>query len=69
MTCNGKALPFNIRQDRYSTYDAVLICIHVSIVAVEKGVFMIKKVNIGMGHILSGYGLNGSFFIIVNALL
>jgi hypothetical protein len=35
--------------------------IHVSIVAVEKGVFMIQKINIDMGHILSGYGLMGAF--------
>lgn len=61
MTCNGKALPFNIRQDRYSTYDTILMRIHVSIVAVEKGVFMIQKINIDMGHILSGYGLMGAF--------
>ena len=61
MTCNGKALPFNIRQDRYCTYDVILRHIHVSIVAVKKGVFMIKNVNIVMGHILSGYGLTGAF--------
>lgn len=61
MTCNRKALPYNIRQDRYCTYDAILRRIHVSIVAVGKGVFMIKKVNIDKGHILSGYGLTGAF--------
>jgi hypothetical protein len=61
MTCNKKALPFNRRQDRYSAYDAILRHIHVSIVAVEKGVFIIKKVKIDMGHILSGYGLTGAF--------
>lgn len=64
MTCNGKALPFNIRWDRYCTYDAILRHIHVSIVAVKKGVFMIKIVNIDMGHILNGYGLTGAFSLL-----
>jgi hypothetical protein len=61
LTCNGKALPFNIRQDRYCTCDAILRHIYVSNVAVKKGVFMIKKVNIDMGRILSGHGLTGAF--------